>query len=270
MADGIPLFDVSPAELREAIRGGRYAGPTPGLARGFAQANVVILPDADADDFAAFCRLNPAPCPLIARTDPGGVEPGPAAPGADLRTDVPRYRVFRRGTPDSEEPTDIRTLWRDDFVGFLLGCSFTFENALRAAGLPVRHIDEGRNVAMYRTNVSCEPVGRFSAEMVVSMRPYAPEHIDRVADVTARYPRMHGAPVHVGDPEALGVNDLAHPDFGDPPVLYDHEIPVFWACGVTTQLALAAARAEIAITHSPGHMFVTDLPEERFREDPRP
>lgn len=246
------------ARLREAIRAGKHTGPTAGLAPGFVQANVVILPEKDAADFAEFCRLNARPCPLIEQLDVGDPQPRRSAPGADLRTDVPRYRVFRSGEPDPHEPTEIRELWRDDLVGFLLGCSFTFEAALVAAGLPVRHIDQGRNVPMYRTNVACRPAGRFAGPLVVSMRPYRPEQIERVREISGRYPTMHGEPVHVGDPAAIGIGDLTRPDFGDAVTIEPGETPVFWACGVTPQLALAAARPELAVTHSPGCMFVTD------------
>ena len=251
-------------ELRRAIREGRHTGPTAGLAPGYVQTNVVILPAADAADFAEFCRLNDRACPLVAQTAPGNPEPATAAPGADLRTDVPRYRVFRRGLPDAVQPTEITALWRDDFVGFLLGCSFTFEAALEASGLGVRHIHECRNVPMYRTALACRPAGRFAGPLVVSMRPYRPEQVDRVREITGRYPAMHGAPIHVGDPAAIGIADLARPEFGDAVTIYEGELPVFWACGTTPQLALAAARPEIAITHSPGCMFVTDLEDERF------
>lgn len=249
------------ARWRQKIRAGEHTGPTAGLAPGFAQANVVILPAGDAADFAEFCRLNPRPCPLIEQLDAGDPEPRRSAPGADLRTDVPRYRVFRLGKPEPEEPSEIGPLWRDDLVGFLLGCSFTFEAALMAAGLPVRHIDQRRNVPMYRTNVACRSAGRFAGPLVVSMRPYRPEHIQRVREITGRYPTMHGEPVHAGDPAAIGIADLARPDFGDAVTIERGEVPVFWACGVTPQLALDAARPELAITHSPGCMFITDLQE---------
>jgi uncharacterized protein YcsI (UPF0317 family) len=254
------------AELRAAIRTGEFTEPTAGHAPGYVQTNVVILPARYADDFESFCRENDRPCPLVARTDPGDPEPKNVATGADLRTDVPRYRVFREGVLQPDEPTDIRRLWRDDLVGFLLGCSFTFETALRAAGLPVRHIDQGRNVPMYRTALACRSVGPFAGPLVVSMRPYALEQIDDVVRITGQYPAMHGAPIHLGDPAALGIRDLSRPDFGDPVTVEEHEIPVFWACGVTPQLALAAARPELAITHSPGMMFVTDLADASFRE----
>jgi uncharacterized protein YcsI (UPF0317 family) len=252
------------AELRERIRAGRHTGPTAGLAPGAVQANLVILPAADADDFAAFCRLNSQACPLVEQTAQGDPEPRRCALGADLRSDVPRYRVFRYGRPEAHEPTDIRELWRDDFVAFLLGCSFTFENALVAAGLPVRHWQTKSNVPMYRTNIPCQSAGRFAGPLVVSMRPYLPEQLAAVIAITGRFPQMHGAPVHVGDPEAIGIGDLDGPDFGDAVEIRSGEVPVFWACGVTPQLALEQARPELAITHSPGCMFVTDLPDSTF------
>lgn len=253
---------TSAGALRLAIRSGHHHGTTAGLAPAFVQTNLVILPAAVAEEFAEFCRLNSRPCPLIEQTEPGNPEPKHAAPGADLRTDVPRYRVFRDGVPAPSEPTDILDIWRDDFVGFLLGCSFTFESALAAAGLPVRHVELGSNVPMYRTNVACRPAGRFAGPLVVSMRPYLPEQVEQVREITGRYPTMHGEPVHVGDPGAIGIDDLGKPDFGEAVPIEAGEIPVFWACGVTPQLALAAARPEIAITHSPGCMFVTDLRED--------
>jgi uncharacterized protein YcsI (UPF0317 family) len=264
MADLTTYARHTPAMLRGAIKAGHFTGPTAGLCPGYVQCNVVILPASDAADFEQFCRLNPQPCPLVAKTLPGDPAPLDAAFGADLRFHVPRYRVIRHGVPDADEPTDIRHLWRKDFVGFLLGCSFTFERALQAAGLPVRHIDEGRNVPMYRTNRPCQPAGRFAGPLVVSMRPYKAQQVEQVMQITGRYPRMHGAPVHVGDPQALGIADLNRPDFGDAVTIHPGEVPVFWACGVTSQAALEAARCEIAITHSPGCMFVTDLRDEKF------
>ncbi len=258
LASSDELRDATAAEVRAAARAGRWSGPTAGLARGYVQANLVILPAAEAIDFAEFCRLNPRPCPLLERTAAGDPEPRLSAPGADLRTDVPRYRVFRHGRSDPQEPTDIRALWRDDLVSFLLGCSFTFENALQREGLSVRHIDEGRNVPMYRTTVACQPAGRFRGNLVVSMRPYASELVDRVIAVTSRFPTMHGAPVHVGDPTALGIVDLSRPEFGEAVTVRPGEVPMFWACGVTPQVAIREAGCELAITHSPGAMFVTD------------
>ncbi len=252
------------AELRAAIRAGRYALPTAGQAPSYVQTNVVILPQSDAADFARFCRENERPCPLVEQLAVGDSEPTRSAPGADLRTDVPRYRVFRHGVADAHEPTEIRDLWRDDLVAFLIGCSFTFETALINAGLGVRHIDEGRNVPMYRTSLPCRPAGKFAGPLVVSMRPYRPEQIEQVIEITCRYPTMHGAPIHLGDPSVLGIADLARPDFGEAVTIREGEIPVFWACGVTPQLALASARPALAITHSPGCMFVTDLRDEEF------
>ncbi|HEY5314633.1 MAG TPA: putative hydro-lyase [Pirellulales bacterium] len=258
---------ASPADLRQAIRRGQFAGPTAGQAPGYVQANLVIVPLTAAGDFEAFCRRNPRACPLLAQTEPGNPEPAEVAPGADLRTDVPRYRVFRHGRSEADEPTEIHKLWRDDLVAFLLGCSFTFERALEAAALPVRHLDEHRNVPMYRTSRACQPAGSFAGPLVVSMRPFLPSQVEQVIAVTRRYPRMHGAPLHVGDPAELGIADLARPDFGDAVSIRPGEVPVFWACGVTPQLALAAAGLDLAITHSPGCMFVTDLDERQFITD---
>jgi uncharacterized protein YcsI (UPF0317 family) len=258
------LADATGAEVRAQLRLGRWTGPTAGLARGFVQTNVVILPVAWAREFAEFCHLNARPCPLVEQTAVGSVEPVRTALGANLASDVPRYRVFREGVAEPVEPSNVTSLWRDDFVGFLLGCSFTFENALRAAGLPVRHIDEGKNVPMYRTAIPCKPAGRFSGDLVVSMRPFAPEQVERAIAITDRYPTMHGAPIHVGDAAALGIQDLGRPDFGQAVTVREGEVPVFWACGVTPQVALLNARPPLAITHSPGCMFITDLRDSDF------
>ena len=254
----------TPAQLRAAVRSRAITSPTPGQCPGYVQANLVIVAAAVADDFEAFCRRNAQPCPLLERTAPGDPEPKQVAPGADLRTDVPRYRVWIDGRAETVEPSDIRDRWRDDAVGFLLGCSFTFENALQRAGLDVRHVSEGRNVPMYRTQVACQPAGPFRGNLVVSMRPYRLDQVDEVRKITARYPQMHGAPVHVGDPSALGIVDLARPEFGQAVTIRADEVPVFWACGVTPQLALEQARLDWAITRSPGYMFLTDLRDEQF------
>lgn len=250
--------------FRAEVRAGRFDGPTAGRCPGYVQANVVIVPQAYGDEFAEFCALSPQACPLIERLPPDATSPMVAA-DADMRTDVPRYRIFRDGVLDPIERATVVDFWRDDFTTFLIGCSFTFEAALVAAGLPVRHIDEGRNVPMYRTTIACNTAGRFAGPLVVSMRPYRHEQVERVAAITESYPAMHGAPVHIGDPAALGIHDLARPDFGDPVTIRDGEIPLFWACGVTPQLALAAARPEITITHSPGCMLITDLCDAQFR-----
>lgn len=256
------LAQATAAELRSAIRSAQWTEPTAGLARGFVQANLVILPATEAVDFAEFCRLNPRACPLLEQTIPGDPTPRATAPGADLRTDVPRYRVFRNGKPEPIEPLDICKLWRDDLVSFLLGCSFTFENALLKAGLGVRHLEEGRNVPMYCTSRACQPAGRFAGNLVVSMRPFPPEQVEQVIALTRRYPTMHGAPLHFGDPSALGIVDIARPEFGESVTIRPGEVPVFWACGVTPQLAICAAGCQLAITHSPGCMFVTDWKDE--------
>jgi uncharacterized protein YcsI (UPF0317 family) len=228
------------------------------MALGYVQANLVVVPRDLAFDFLLFCQRNPKPCPLLDVTEAGSPEPRFAAPGADLRTDLPHYRVFRRGEL-TEEPTDITRYWRPDLVAFLLGCSFTFENALLQNGVPVRHIETGCNVPMYRTNRPCRPAGIFRGPMVVSMRPLTPEQTVKAVQVCSRFPRAHGAPIHFGNPAALGITDLARPDFGDAVDISPGEVPVFWACGVTPQAVAMEARPELLITHKPGHMFVTDL-----------
>jgi uncharacterized protein YcsI (UPF0317 family) len=245
-------------QVRDAARIGELCTPTPGLALGFVQANLVVVPRDLAFDFLLFCRRNPQPCPLLDVTDPGSPEPREVAPGADVRVDLPRYRVYRYGEM-IEEPTDLRAWWRDDLVAFLLGCSFTFENALVQAGVPVRHIEQGRNVPMYRTNIPCRPAGAFRGPMVVSMRPLTPSQAETATGICARFPRAHGTPVHVGDPSVIGIGDLDHPDFGDAVDIRSGEVPVFWACGVTPQAVAMEARPPLLLTHSPGHMFLTDL-----------
>ncbi len=255
------LAGLPAQSVRAAVRSGRWTGPTAGLAPGSAQANLVILPQKVAYNFLLFCHRNPKPCPLIDVTDPGDPRPAYAAPTADVRTDVPRYRIYRDGQP-AGEATDILPLWREDFVAFLLGCSFTFEAAMVRAGLPIRHIEEHRNVPMYLTTIRCRPAGEFRGNMVVSMRPVPEPDVARAVQVTARYPLAHGAPVHVGHPEAVGITDLARPDYGEAVTVREGEVPVFWACGVTPQAIVRQARPEIMITHAPGHMFITDLRDE--------
>jgi uncharacterized protein YcsI (UPF0317 family) len=245
-------------QVRALCRRGALAAPTPGLAPGFVQANLVVVPRDLAFDFLLFCRRNPKPCPLLDVTDPGSPEPAAVAPGADLRTDLPRYRVYRYGEL-VEEPTDLRAWWRDDLVAFLLGCSFTFENALLEAGLPMRHIEQGRNVPMYRTSIACRPAGIFRGPLVVSMRPLLPAQAEKAAAICRGFPLAHGAPVHGGDPAAIGVADLDRPDFGEPVEVRPGEVPVFWACGVTPQAVAMQARPPLLLTHAPGHMFVSDV-----------
>jgi uncharacterized protein YcsI (UPF0317 family) len=244
-------------KLRAEIRAGAFAGPTAGLAPGVAQANLVILPAEQAAEFHSFCIANPKPCPLLEVTKPGDPVPHTLAPTANLRTDLPRYRVYLKGGL-VDEPTDISNLWRDDLVAFLIGCSFTFERALLEAGVPVRHLELHRNVPMYRTVRPTVPVGRFHGPLVVSMRPIPASLVTTAIAVTEAYPHMHGAPVHVGDPAALGISDLSAPDYGDSVPIADGEVPVFWACGVTPQAVALASDVPFMITHSPGHMFITD------------
>ncbi len=245
-------------DVRAAARSGALGGPTCGLAPEYLQANLVIVPQDLASDFLRFCRANPKPCPLLDVTDPGSSQPRRVAPGADLRTDLPRYRIYQRGAL-VEEPSDILRWWRDDLVAFLLGCSFSFEAAMQRAGLPLRHLEQRCNVPMYRTNVPCTPAGVFSGPLVVTMRPLTPAQAIEAAVITARYPQAHGAPIHFGDPSAIGIADLSRPDFGEAVTVRPGEVPVFWACGVTPQAVLMEVKPELAITHSPGCMFVTDL-----------
>jgi uncharacterized protein YcsI (UPF0317 family) len=254
---------TDPRHLRAAMRRGEWTSPTAGLAPGYTQANLVVLDRSWAWDFVLFCLRNPKPCPILEVTEAGDPEPRTLAPGADLTTDLPKYRVFRHGEV-AEEVTDIRAYWTSDMVAFLLGCSFTFERALLEAGVPVRHLEEGKNVPMYRTNRPCLPGGRFSGPLVVSMRPIPASLVARAVQVTARFPAVHGAPVHIGDPEGIGIRDLDRPDWGDAVAIRPGEIPVFWACGVTPQAAATVAKPPLMITHAPGHMFLTDVRDEEW------
>jgi uncharacterized protein YcsI (UPF0317 family) len=251
------LVHASGAEVRQAARSGSLSGPTAGLALGYVQANLVIVTRDLAFDFLLFCQRNPKPCPLLDVTDPGSPEPKLTAPGADLRTDLPKYRVYKQGEL-VDEPDDLTPYWRDDLVSFLIGCSFTFESALLQAGLPIRHVEYGCNVPMYRTNIACRPAGVFRGPMVVSMRPMTPAQAVQATLICSRFPRAHGAPVHFGDPAGIGIRDLSKPDFGDPVSIAASEVPVFWACGVTPQAVAMETRPPLLITHKPGHMFVTD------------
>ena len=252
------LRNADGRDVRLAARSGKLTVQTSGLAMGYVQANLVVLPRDWAYDFLLFCQRNPKPCPLLDVTEPGDPTPAGIAAAADVRTDVPRYRVFRDGEL-VDEPADVTGYWRSDLVAFLIGCSFTFENALLAAGVPVRHIERNRNVPMYRTNRPCRPAGRFHGPLVVSMRPMTAEQAIRATAVCARFPRAHGTPVHVGNPAALGIADVQNPDYGDPAGIRPSEVPVFWACGVTPQAVVMQSKPPLVITHKPGHMFLTDL-----------
>jgi uncharacterized protein YcsI (UPF0317 family) len=254
---------LTPASARTAYRQGLVA-PTTGHAPGFTQANLVVLPREWAYDMLLFGQRNPQPVPLLDVTDTGSFRTA-LAPDADLRTDLPRYRVWRDGSL-VDEPSDVVDLWRDDLVSFLIGCSFSFEQALLDAGVPVRNLEQGRNVAMYRTSVECRPAGRLRGPLVVSMRPIPAALVATAVQVTARMPQVHGAPVHVGPPAGLGIADLDRPDFGEPVEAEPGDVPVYWGCGVTPQAALMDSRPPFAITHAPGHMFVTDVPDSVYRQ----
>jgi uncharacterized protein YcsI (UPF0317 family) len=254
-----------PLQLRQEIRAGRFDGPTAGLGGDALQANLVILPAGFAGDFLRFSQANPRPCPLLAVGGAGDPRLPVLGRDIDLRHDVPRYHVWRDGRM-TEELCDIGSLWRDDLVAFAIGCSFSFEDALRRSGIPVRHQDAGRNVPMYRTSLMTRPVGPFVGPIVVSMRPMPAGDAIEAAIICSRFPLAHGAPVHLGDPAAIGIADLDRQDYGDPPVIEPGDIPVFWACGVTPQAAIVQAKPELAICHAPGHMLVTDLPAARAEQ----
>ncbi|MGW9330344.1 putative hydro-lyase [Bosea sp. NPDC055594] len=246
-------------QARLAARSGAFTGPTANLAPGCVQANLAILPRELAYDFLLFCQRNPKPCPLVGVSEVGDPFLPVLGHDLDIRSDLSRYRVWKKGEL-VDEPTDIRDIWRDDLVSFLIGCSFSFEEAMLAAGLPVRHIEQGSNVPMYRTSIPTNPAGRFSGPLVVSMRPLKPADAIRAVQITSRFPSVHGAPVHLGDPAQIGIADIAKPDYGNAVEIRPGEIPVFWACGVTPQAVIASIRPDFCITHAPGHMLVTDVP----------
>ena len=245
-------------KARLAIRSGDFTGHTSGLAEGHVQGNVVILPELLANDFLRYCQRNPKPCPLLAVSEPGEAMLPSLGADIDIRTDVPRYRVWRDGVL-ADQPSEISNLWRKDLVTFVIGCSFSFEEALLVAGIPLRHIAQKRNVAMYRSNIATISAGVFNGPMVVSMRPLKAADAIRAVQITSRFPNVHGAPVHMGDPALIGIADLAKPDYGDAVDVLPDELPVFWACGVTPQAAITQARPEFCITHAPGAMLITDL-----------
>ena len=248
----------TPAQVRHAARSGGFSGHTSGLADRHVQGNLVILPQAEAMQFLRYCQRNPKPCPVLAVGEPGDTRLPTLGAEIDIRSDVPRYRVWRNGQL-AGEPVDVAALWRDDFVPIVLGCSFSFEQALLDEGIRLRHVEQGRNVAMFRTSRATEPAGPFNGPLVVTMRPLSAAAAIRAVQITSRFPAVHGAPVHLGDPALIGITDLSKPDYGDPVEVLADEIPVFWACGVTPQAALENARLPLAITHAPGCMLVTDL-----------
>lgn len=259
----IDLSQVTPAELRAMIRNNELIKPTAGMANGYAQANLAILKKEHAFDFLLFCQRNPKSCPLLDVTEIGSPIPKFAAQSGDIRTDIPKYRIYKYGEL-IEEVTDISDYWEDDMVGFLIGCSFTFEHALLNNDISIRHIEENCNVPMYKTNISCVEAGIFHGKMVASMRPIPQKDVVRAAQVTSRFPAVHGGPIHIGDPEAIGVSNIQQPDFGDAVTIREGEMPVFWACGVTPQSIAMETKPAIMITHAPGHMFITDIRDEKL------
>lgn len=255
--DIAPYVDMKPADVRRLIREGVIDFPTAGMCRGYAQANLVILPPEYADDFEEYTQRNPFPCPVleIIRGEPVTHDMGD---GANICSDIPRYRVYENGV-FTKELTDASEYWREGYVGFLIGCSFSFEERLMQEGIEVRHIAQGRNVPMFKTNIQTVKAGPFAGPMVCSMRPMTPENAQKAYDITVKMPNVHGAPVHMGDPAQVGVTDVMKPDYGDSVDIYPGEIPVFWPCGVTPQAAVEQAKPPIVITHAPGHMFITDI-----------
>lgn len=253
-----PTPDMSPAQVRRLFRQGAAPVPTAGLCPGYAQCNLIILPLDIAEGFRKFAAANPFSCPVLEESKPGSRGLEKIAADCDIAKDFPKYRVYRHGALESE-PADISGLWRDDLVSFLIGCSFSFEEALLLAGIPVRHIEEGRNVPMFVTDIDCVPAGGFSGKLVVSMRPMTPQQAKIAAEITAQMPRVHGAPVHIGDGSEIGIADPTRPDFGDSVTINPGEVCVFWPCGVTPQSVVMNIRPPFAITHAPGHMLVCDV-----------
>lgn len=247
-----------PLHLRQQIREGSLTGPTTGLAPDYVQANLMILPKTLADEFLLFCQRNPKPCPLIYVSEPGQTLLETVGKDLDIRTDVPRYRIWENGQLRAEV-NDVTAVWRNDLVSFLIGCSFSFEHALLDYGLPLRQLEEGVNVPMYKTNIPTHATTHLEGPMVVSMRPFVAADAIRAIQITSRFPSVHGAPVHIGNPNLIGIKDLDQPDYGDAVTVHPNELPVFWACGVTPQAVIETARPEFCITHAPGHMLITDI-----------
>jgi uncharacterized protein YcsI (UPF0317 family) len=250
-------------EARLAIRAGVHKGSTSGMAPGFVQGNLAILPQALAGDFLRFAQLNPKPCPVIGTSAPGEWRIPELGDDIDIRTDIPRYRVWKNGEIVAE-PEDIKDVWRDDLVAFVIGCSFSFEEALMADGIEMRHIALNKTVPMFRTSVQTKAAGPFHGPMVMSMRPMTPANAIRAVQITTRFPSVHGAPVHIGKPEMIGIKDIMKPEWGDGVPINDDEIPVFWACGVTPQSVIMATKPDFCITHYPGTMLVTDRKNTEF------
>lgn len=256
--------NMHPKEVRRLIKEQKITGQTSGMCSGYAQANLCILPKEYAFDFLLFCMRNPKPCPILEVGDTGSKRIKSMAENGDVCTDFPKYRIWKKGVL-TEEVSDISEYWNDDFVYFLIGCSFSFESELLEAGVPVRHIEEGRNVPMFNTNIVLDKAGVFHGNMVVSMRPIPYDLVVKAVNVTAAMPRVHGAPIHIGCPENIGITDISKPDYGDAVTIKEGEVPVFWPCGVTPQNAVMAVKPSVAITHSPGHMFITDVKNSELK-----
>lgn len=257
--------NYKPEAVRTLIREGKIDTPTSGMCAGYAQANLVVLPKELAYDFLLFTQRNPKSCPVLEVTDEGSRTLRKIAPGADIATDIPKYRVYEKGVLTGEY-TSVAHLWRDDFVSFLIGCSFSFESELIDAGIEIRHNTERCNVPMYITNIECEPAGIFHGKMVVSMRPIPYDQIVKAVTVTGQLPKVHGTPIHIGDPSIIGIADIDRPDFGDRVTIKDGEVPVFWCCGVTPQSVMMSAKPDFCITHAPGHMLITDVKNTALKE----
>lgn len=257
--------NITPLAFRQLIREGKFAEPTSGYCPGYAQANLIILPKEEAYDFLLFAQRNPKACPLLEVTDVGERLTKYVAKDCDIATDFPKYWIYRDGVK-VEEVTDISSYWQDDFVAFVIGCSFSFESEMIDAGIEIRHNTMGCNVPMYITNIDCVPAGRFSGKMVVSMRPIPSNQLVKTVTVTATLPKVHGSPIHIGDPKEIGITDVAHPDFGDPVEIRPGETTVFWPCGVTPQSIVMNVKPKLAITHAPGHMLVTDVKNVDLKE----
>ena len=256
--------DKNPAEVRKLIRQGKITVQTSGMCDGYAQANLCILPKKYAYDFLLFCQRNQQSCPLLEVSDEGSRFLKSSASNCDIAKDVPKYRIWKNGQLAGEY-TDVSEFWRDDLVTFVIGCSFSFEAPLIAAGIDVRNISENHNVPMYLTNIDTKPAGIFSGKMVVSMRPIPYNQIVKATTITARVPKVHGAPIHIGSPEVIGIKDITKPDFGEPSTIKAGEVPLFWCCGVTPQSVVMNSKPDFCITHAPGHMLITDIPESALQ-----
>lgn len=252
------LVNASPSEVRKLIREGKIVKPTSGMCAGYAQANLVVLPKDLAYDFLLFAQRNPKPCPILEVSDVGSRTLKSIAKDCDIAKDIPKYRIYKKGELVGEY-TDVSEFWQDDFVSFLIGCSFSFESEMIEAGIEIRHITEDCNVPMYMTNIECESAGIFNGKMVVSMRPIKPDQVVKAVTVTETMPKVHGTPIHIGDPSVIGIKDINKPEFGDAVTINEGEVPVFWPCGVTPQSVIMNVKPDIVITHSPGHMLITDV-----------